>query len=531
MAPTSAVVLVFSLVLYASLEGLTPVLARGGDSRVIAVSAHTATPSHSLSPRFLSYTMDHGYMTGAVNFSDPVILFLAQQLGPSVLRVGGTDSDFVLYDMPSRTQSTAIARPVAERTAVGAAPPPRYSLNATVWRALTQFAAAANAELVFGLNALAGVRNADGSWNGSNTEALLRFAESQGSAVYGLELGNEPDLYTEHQNYTVTPQQMAEDVNALRAIVDATLGKGVLLIGPDVSHPTGSSQTWLKDFTTGTMGTIDAVTWHFYYGNGHTSTANDTRSIAVMDRLLSSMDAAEAATASAPASVPRWLGETASFYDGGIPHASNRYTTGFLWLDKLGQAAARGYDVVARQSFNGGNYALVDPTTSVPNPDWWSAVLHKRLVGGRVISVDNSTRPGRPVRVYAHCATASAVAATNATGAVVLILVNPTADDAQLDLVGDLAGAATPRHEYFLTPGDPSGLGLLSHNVSLNGQQPPLALLEHPGATPPVALPPLPPRVVNGAQGGSSDSEPVVVPALTYGFVVLLNANAPACAQ
>ena len=56
---------------------------------------------------------------------------------------------------------------------------------------------------------------------------------------------------------------------------------------------------------------------------------------------------------------PLWLGETSSAYGGGAHGLSDRYVATFLWLDKLGQAAVHGYQVVIRQSFYHGCYAMI----------------------------------------------------------------------------------------------------------------------------------------------------------------------------
>lgn len=70
-----------------------------------------------------------------------------------------------------------------------------------------------------------------------------------------------------------------------------------------------------------------------------------------------------------------------------------RFVSGFLWLDKLGLAAASGYRVVIRQTFFHGCYALVGED-AVPNPDYWLSLLHKRLVGVGVLRVTKALQEG-----------------------------------------------------------------------------------------------------------------------------------------
>lgn len=78
-----------------------------------------------------------------------------------------------------------------------------------------------------------------------------------------------------------------------------------------------------------------------------------------------------------------------------------------MWLDKLGYSASSGVDVVTRQSFFGGNYALVSPALT-PNPDWWVSVAYKKFVSDKVLKIETPNNFG-PLRLYAHCTPANAL--------------------------------------------------------------------------------------------------------------------------
>merc|ERR1712154_614380 len=113
---------------------------------------------------------------------------------------------------------------------------------------------------------------------------------------------------------------------------------------------------------------IQATTWHHYYG--------------------SAFDI---------------LGEASSTYGGGTANLSSGFAAGFLWLDKLGLSASLGLHVVARQDFWGGQYGLVGRDDFLPNPDYWSSLLFRDLVGNQALLVDGEFVDGRSVRTYAFC--------------------------------------------------------------------------------------------------------------------------------
>ena len=69
----------------------------------------------------------------------------------------------------------------------------------------------------------------------------------------------------------------------------------------------------------------------------------------------------------------------------------------------------------------GASYSLIQYTTFFPLSDYWVSVLHKRLVGQRVLAVEGGLNLGRRTRVYAHCTRSTAA---YPPGSVTLIVLN-----------------------------------------------------------------------------------------------------------
>jgi heparanase 1 len=152
---------------------------------------------------------------------------------------------------------------------------------------------------------------------------------------------------------------------------------------------------------------LNALTWHQYYLNGHTCTQNDFLNVTVLENLRSEMLELSKFLSKKNIKLPMWLGETSSAYGGGAPGLSDRYIAGFLWLDKLGLVASlnKNYKVIVRQTFYHGHYALIG-TDLQPNPDYWISLLHKTLVSENVIKIRLSrmSKNQKLLRLYAHCA-------------------------------------------------------------------------------------------------------------------------------
>lgn len=139
--------------------------------------------------------------------------------------------------------------------------------------------------------------------------------------------------------------------------------------------------------------------------------------------------------------------------------------------------------------------------------DYWLMVLHKRLVGGGVLT--SSGDDASQALVYAHCGAAG-------NGSTVIMAVNPSAQAVTL-MIGnedEVAIPTTPRLEYVLTAPDGN---LSSIAPLLNGDT--LLRINDDGS-----LPPLLPTWVPGF-----GSETITLPPRSQAFFVLVAAGTPAC--
>ena len=113
-----------------------------------------------------------------------------------------------------------------------------------------------------------------------------------------------------------------------------------------------------------------------------------------------------------------WITETADAACGGNPWASTFLDT-FRYLVQHASLAQRGVKVIMHNTLASSDYGLLDENTFAPRPNYWAALLLRRLMGATVL--DPHTSPIPNVHVYAHCL-------QNYPGGVTLLVIN---DDRQ----------------------------------------------------------------------------------------------------
>ena len=120
---------------------------------------------------------------------------------------------------------------------------------------------------------------------------------------------------------------------------------------------------------------------------------------------------------------PFWNTETADAACGGNPWGGTFLDT-FRYLDQLGQLAKQDVRVVIHNTLLASDYGLVDDRTLTPKPNYWGALLWRKLMGTTVL--DSGVPVQQGLHVYAH-------RLRGAPGGVALLVIN-TDQDAQRTL-------------------------------------------------------------------------------------------------
>jgi heparanase len=556
-----------------------------------ATLSSLSTPSATVSSRFVSMAFGIEQMKGI----DPWGFFSPNRtrvalsvLTPSYLRVSGTAVDSLLFEESGAC--TVSASSEEEGQEGGAAT--SSCMNATEWMTLLTTATATGLDLVVGLNGRIG-KNAtspDAPWDSTNAATFFAWlagvVEQSGGAIkapVGYELGNEPDLWHNFFSTPVNGSALAADLQTLVSLIASHPALGTPIIaGPDTCE-CWHGDTVLHDYANSLLPSSlpnHFITWHFYYGGGVVQPSYFTTP-AVADKLASTILATRAKLAGTPAeTLPLIIGETGECIMGGCmgpainssstttaaaalsrsgagvsggpphPYYSPDFIDGFLFLDKLGVAAALNVSAIMREKMLGGNDGFFD-VLARPSASYWPMLTHKLLMGPKVLGVVNSTEPGRVLRVYAHCARNVAGGAGGGLvpaykpGAAVLLFVNfdnTTSYSLTLAAGGGGGVALAPRDEYVFSGSMPAGMPgndtncvwgsdggggrkpppYLPSPICLNGA---LLFMADGPLGPNSTMPQLVPHSV------TDPSAPLVIAPVSYGFVVLPEANVPACAE
>jgi heparanase 1 len=382
---------------------------------------------------------------------------LAAALGPAYVRVSGTWANTTYFDDSGKA--------APEKAPAGF----NGVLTRQQWKGVVDFARAVNAKIVTSVAVSAGTRGPDGVWTPKEASKLVTYTRSIGGSIAAAEYMNEPTFATmggAPKGYDAAAY--ARDVAVFRQFARRE-APGMVVLGPgSVGEgvelgPVQAGILRSEDLLEATGDAFDAFSYHFYGAvssrcgsmrgaTGHAATT--TAEAALSDDWLGRTDRVEAFYAGLrdrfEPGKPMWLTETGQAACGGDLWAST-FLDSFRYLNQLGSLAKKGVQVVAHNTLSASDYALLDEKTLEPRPNYWAALLWRRLMGTTVLDAGTMAETG--LHVYAHCLAGK-------PGGVALMVLNTDRSAAK----GLAIDAAAER--YTLTADE-----LDSGRVKLNGRE------------------------------------------------------------
>ncbi|NYF50148.1 hypothetical protein [Tunturiibacter gelidoferens] len=339
-----------------------------------------------------------------INLANPRLRKLAAGLAPSYVRVSGT------WENTTYFHDSDDAAPVTPPTGFNSV------LTRPEWKGVVDFSKAVDAKIVTSFAISPGVRDAEGVWTPVEAKKVLSYTKSVGGSIAAAEMFNEPTfagMGGAPKGYNAAAY--GRDFKVFRGFVKEAAPEMTILgpgsvgeIGLAVGLPP-DSLIKTEDMMAASGPGVDAFSYHFYGGVSQRCkmmgpAAQTTPEAALTDDWLSRTNRDEDFYAKlrdrfAPGK-PMWLTETGETACGGNPWASD-FIDSFRYLNQLGSLAKRGVQVVMHNTLAASDYALVDETTLIPRPNYWSTLLWRKMMGTTVLDAGASPSPN--LHLYAHC--------------------------------------------------------------------------------------------------------------------------------
>lgn len=328
---------------------------------------------------------------------------LAAALGPAYVRVSGTWMNSTYF------QDSDAPAP--------ATPPKGFNgvMTRQEWKGVVDFSRATDAKIVTSFAISAGTRDAEGVWTPDQAQKLVDYTNQIGGSIAAAEFMNEPtfaemggapkgyDAAAYARDFAVFRQFVARAAPDMIILGPGGVGEGSALV-PALMQTIKS-----EDILAATGPAFTAFSYHSYGGVSSRcgqmgGAASTTAAAALSDEWLARPVQIESYYAAIRDRLlqgrPIWLTETAQTACGGDRWAST-FLDSFRYLNQLGSLARVGVQVHMHNTLDASDYGLLDEKTFEPRPNYWAALLWRRLMGTTVL--DPGPSPATSLHLYAQC--------------------------------------------------------------------------------------------------------------------------------
>jgi len=339
-----------------------------------------------------------------IDLKSPRLRVLAAALGPAYVRVSGTWANTTFF------ASTDPAPKEAPSGFTGV-------LTRDQWKGVIDFASAVDALIVSSFAVSPGVRDPQGVWTSAQARQVLDYTKATGGRIAAAEFMNEPtlaamggappgyDAAAYGRDFKVFTRFIREADASMLILgpgsVGETVGRWGLAYGNMPVLKSG-------DLLAAAAGPVAAFSYHHYGASSQRCATfgmpGTTAAAALSEEWLARTDQTLAFYRKVrddfETGKPFWVTETADAACGGNPWAAS-FLDSFRYLDQLGRLAKQDVHVVIHNTLASSDYGLLDEKDLTPRPNYWSALLWRKLMSSTVLESGVPIQAG--LHVYAHC--------------------------------------------------------------------------------------------------------------------------------
>lgn len=363
---------------------------------------------------------DWSNMGNLQQWFDPIDLYnprlrkLAKELGPAWVRVSGTWANKTYYDFDGHCNGVV---------------PKGFQnvLTQNQWKGVLDFVKAVDAKLLVSVANCPGIHSADEPWSPEQAKLLFDYSKNYGVPIDAVEFTNEPNMPTmSGQPSGYTSAHFNRDHNLFVRFIRENYPE-VLIAGPctvgdfnlfaaDESQSKGDAfggglaagfETWTtEELMDGFTEKLDIFSYHYYNGVSERGAAMGGHWPAGKTLTESYLSiAGECARFYAPRrdryapGSQMWVTESGDAGGGGNTWAST-YLDVPRTLNELGEFCTITDGVIFHNTLASSDYGFLQHGSFEPRPNFFAALLWKRLMGDIVYDAGIPIREG--VHIYAH---------------------------------------------------------------------------------------------------------------------------------
>ena len=354
-----------------------------------------------------------------IDLANGRLRMLARALGPAYVRMSGTWANTTYFadtDTPPKSRPKGFGGVLNKQQWLGEA---------------IEFSNAVDAQIVTSLPNGDGTRGPGEVWQPDQARTWLAFTKAHGGTVAATEYFNEPTMASmggAPKDYDAAA--FGRDFKVFDAFMRKEFPETKLL-GPgsvgEANAPWAVAEGGYGDMKilpasqlSAYTGDADAFSYHHYGAASQRCAAmgHRTPEQALSEDWLGRTDVTlafyrEWRDKNMPGK-PFWNTETADAACGGNSWGGT-FLDSFRYLDQLGRLARQDVKVVIHNTLDASDYGLLDENSYEPKPNYWAALLWRRLMGTTVLDPGVANGPG--LHVYAQCL-------RNAPGGVVMLVIN-----------------------------------------------------------------------------------------------------------